>query len=89
MHLRPPRPASYLVKVLKVQMMGLYQLKEFLTLDDVADYLRDKGVYDFDLYSDYDRSRLESWLVPVQYSQTPHKRLYYPKLGVISHDKTS
>lgn len=43
--------------------MGLYQLKEFLTLDDVADYLRDKGVYDFDLHSDYDRNRLESWLL--------------------------
>lgn len=42
--------------------MGLYQFKEFLTLDDVADYLRDKGVYDFDLSSDYGQHRLKDWL---------------------------
>ena len=27
--------------------------------------------------------------VPLKYSQTLHKRLYCPKLGVISHDKTA
>lgn len=43
--------------------MGLYQLKDFLTFDDVADYLRDKGVYDFDLSSSYDQNRLKDWLV--------------------------
>lgn len=43
--------------------MGLYQLKEFLTLDDVADYLRDKGVYDFDLSVSRDCERLKEWLL--------------------------
>lgn len=42
--------------------MGLYQLKEFLTLDDVADYLRDKGVYDFDLSNSYDQNRLTDFI---------------------------
>ena len=42
--------------------MGLYQLKEFLTLDDVADYLRDKGVYDFDLSQSRDRYRIHDLL---------------------------
>ena len=42
--------------------MGLYQLKEFLTLDDVADYLRDKGVYDFDLSQSIDRYRIHDLL---------------------------
>lgn len=42
--------------------MGLYQLKEFLTLDDVADYLRDKGVYDFDLSQSIDAHRINNLL---------------------------
>ena len=42
--------------------MGLYQLKEFLTLDDVADYLRDKGVYDFDLSQSIDSCRMHDLL---------------------------
>ncbi|PNP96944.1 hypothetical protein [Moraxella sp. RCAD0137] len=35
------------------------------------------------------KRNVNSTFVPVQYSQTPHKRLYYPKLGAISHDKTA
>lgn len=44
-------------------MMGLYQLKEFLTLDDVADYLRDKGICDFDLTNGYDKSKLNDFVI--------------------------
>lgn len=49
--------------MVRYEIMGLYQLKDFLTFDDVADYLRDKGVYDFDLSSSYDQNRLKDWLV--------------------------
>lgn len=45
-----------------VWIMGLYDLKEFLTFEDVADYLRDKGVYDFDVSGYQGRSRLYSLL---------------------------
>lgn len=75
-------------------MMGLYQFKEFLTLDDVADYLRDKGVYDFDLSNTYSHHKLKDWLVtmvkaekitPVHYYAT----LLYAKANAynILHDK--
>lgn len=42
--------------------MAIYDLKEFLTFDDVADYLRDKGVYDFVLSNNSDRNRLNDFL---------------------------
>lgn len=42
--------------------MGLYQLKDFLTFDDVAEYLTDKGVYNFNLTHEYDCIKLEGLL---------------------------
>lgn len=43
--------------------MGLYDLKEFLTFEDVADYLKDKGIYDFDLSNESDKKRLKNFLI--------------------------
>lgn len=40
--------------------MAIYDYKEFLTLDDLVDYLRDKGVYDFDLMESYDRYKFNN-----------------------------
>lgn len=39
-------------------MMGLYKLNEFLTLEDVAEYLTDKGIYNFDLMDGIDQRKL-------------------------------
>lgn len=43
--------------------MAIYDLKEFLTFDEVADYLTDKGVYKFDLSYEYDYKKLETLLI--------------------------
>lgn len=48
--------------MVRYEIMGLYQLKDFLTFDDVADYLTDKGVYDFDLTHEYDYRKLKSFI---------------------------
>lgn len=45
-----------------VWIMGLYDLKEFLTFEDVADYLKNKGIYDFDLSQSNNRKRLYDFL---------------------------
>ena len=42
--------------------MGLYQLKEFLTLDDVADYLADKGICDFDVQNKREKKRFKDFI---------------------------
>lgn len=42
--------------------MGLYQLKEFLDFDDVAEYLTDKGVYEFDVSQEYDYRKLKNFI---------------------------
>lgn len=42
--------------------MGLYDLKEFLTFEDVADYLKDKGIYDFDLSFESDYIKLKEFI---------------------------
>lgn len=41
-----------------VRVMGLYKLNEFLTLEDVAEYLTDKGIYNFDLMDGIDQRKL-------------------------------
>lgn len=46
-----------------VQIMGLYNFRDFLTFEDVADYLKDKGVYDFDLSYESDYRKLEMLLI--------------------------
>lgn len=53
--------------------MGLYKYKDFLTFDDVADYLRDKGIYDFDLYEYQDGCKLSDliWNLIFSYKITP------------------
>lgn len=42
--------------------MAIYDFKEFLTIDDVAEYLRDKKIYDFDLSQECDYKKLQSIL---------------------------
>lgn len=42
--------------------MGLYSLRNFLSFDDVADYLRDNNVYDFDLDKPEQRDKLKSFI---------------------------
>lgn len=49
------------------ESMGLYQFKEFLDFDNVADYLMDKGIYHFDLYQSDDRYRLSKFIWGVNY----------------------
>ncbi len=43
-------------------MMGLYQSKLFLTLDDVADYLADKGICDFDVQNKHEKKRFKDFI---------------------------
>lgn len=43
--------------------MGLYQLKEFLTFEEVAEYLTDKQVYNFVLSYEPDREKLKSLII--------------------------
>ena len=42
--------------------MGLYQSKLFLTLDDVADYLADKGICDFDVQNKREKKRFKDFI---------------------------
>ena len=42
--------------------MGLYQSKLFLTLDDVADYLADKGICDFDVQNKHEKKRFKDFI---------------------------
>lgn len=42
--------------------MGLYQLKNFLTFDDVADYLREEEIHNFNLLNQYDYIRLKDFI---------------------------
>lgn len=42
--------------------MGLYQFKEFLDFDDIAEYLTDKGVYEFDVSQKYDYRKLKNFI---------------------------
>lgn len=42
--------------------MGLYQLKNFLTFDDVADYLREEEIHNFNLLNQYDYTRLKDFI---------------------------
>lgn len=43
--------------------MGLYQLSDFLSIDDVADYLTEKQIHHFDLYESNDRYRLNEFIL--------------------------
>ena len=58
-------------------MMGLYQFKEFLSLDDVAEYLKDKGVYDFDLSCSSDQNKLKDWLIEQVRNSRIRAAIYY------------
>ncbi|SPX84698.1 hypothetical protein [Moraxella ovis] len=42
--------------------MGLYDFKEFLDIEDVAEYLKDKGVYNFSLLYEQDFIKLKKFL---------------------------
>lgn len=42
--------------------MKFYQHKDFLTFDDVAEYLMDKGMFDFDISNSSDRYKLNCFL---------------------------
>lgn len=42
--------------------MELYQLSDFLSIDDVADYLTEKQIHHFDLYESNDRYRLNEFI---------------------------
>lgn len=44
-------------------MMALYKHKEFLNLSDLADYLRDKGVYNFELSYEHDCIKLNDFII--------------------------
>lgn len=63
--------------------MKLYQFKEFLTLDDVADYLRDKGVYDFDLSSSYDQNKLTDLLASMVREKKLTPIVYFNSLTMV------
>lgn len=43
--------------------MAIYDFKDFLTIDDVAEYLRDNDIYDFDLSNEYHQKRLQSFII--------------------------
>lgn len=67
--------------------MAIYDLKEFLTFDDVADYLRDKGVYDFVLSNNSDRNRLNDFLKDMILSNKLSIVFrYYGKLDIFNRE---
>lgn len=66
-----------------VRVMGLYQLHEFLTIEDVAEYLTDKGVYDFDLMDGIDQKKLCNLMIKLQRENKVIPVFYCPTTGQI------
>ena len=57
--------------------VNLYDIKEFLTLDDVADYLADKCSYDFNLESSIDQNRLIETIIQLVRSRKLNPVFHY------------
>ena len=57
--------------------MALYDIKEFLTLDDFAEYLTDKCSYDFNLECSIDQNRLIETIVQLVRNDKLHPVFYY------------
>ena len=57
--------------------VALYDIKEFLTLDDVAEYLADRCNYDFNLESSIDQNRLIETIVQLVRNDKLHPVFHY------------
>lgn len=57
--------------------MALYDINEFLTLDDVAEYLTDKCSYDFNLECSIDQNRLIETIIQLVRNDKLHPVFYY------------
>lgn len=57
--------------------MALYDIKEFLTLDDVAEYLTDKCNYEFNLEHSVDQNRLIETIIQLVRNDKLHPVFYY------------
>lgn len=57
--------------------MALYDIKEFLTLNDVAEYLADKCNYDFNLEHSVDQNRLIETIIQLVRNDKLHPVFYY------------
>lgn len=66
--------------------MAIYDYKEFLTLDDLVDYLRDKGVYDFDLSCSRNIKRLQDYLIDLVNNKELIPVFYYDGIVRQSHE---
>lgn len=65
--------------------MGLYKLNEFLTLEDVAEYLTDKGIYNFDLMDSIDQKKLCDLIIKLHRENKITPVFYCSAIGEI-HD---
>ena len=57
--------------------MALYDINEFLTLDDVAEYLTDKCSYDFNLEYSIDQNRLIETIIQLVRNDKLHPVFHY------------
>lgn len=57
--------------------MALYDINEFLTLNDVAEYLKDKCNYDFNLECSIDQNRLIETIIQLVRNDKLHPVFYY------------
>ncbi len=57
--------------------MALYDINEFLTLDDVVEYLTDKCSYDFNLECSIDQNRLIETIIQLVRNDKLHPVFYY------------
>lgn len=57
--------------------MALYDIKEFLALNDVAEYLTDKCSYDFNLECSIDQNRLIETIIQLVRNDKLHPVFYY------------
>lgn len=73
--------------MVRYESMALYQFKEFLDFDDVADYLMDKGIYHFDLYQSDDRYRLSKFIWGLIISDKITPVFYYSGFAYDLSDK--
>lgn len=64
--------------------MGLYDFKEFLNFEDLAEYLTDKGVYNFDITHDINRQKLKDWIINLFNEQKINPVFYYD--GLVKED---
>mgnify|MGYP003670950367 len=57
--------------------MALYDINEFLTLNDVAEYLTDKCNYDFNLECSIDQDRLIGTIIQLVRNHKLHPVFHY------------